>query len=98
VKSCPGCAKGKRRTIAGHGTAQHQGKMPMKPPYERVVFDMTGPLPESRDGMKYILISADAHSSETELDALKTRNSEDVANIMLKRVVLAEGCPKRQCA
>ncbi len=30
VKSCPACAKGKRRTIAGHGTAQHQGLMPMK--------------------------------------------------------------------
>jgi hypothetical protein len=95
VKSCPACAKGKRRTIAGHGTAQHQGLMPMKfPPYERVVFDMIGPLPESREGMKYILVSVDAHSSETKLDALKTRNSEDVANIMLKRVVLAEGCPK----
>jgi hypothetical protein len=95
VKSCPGCAKGKRRTIAGHGTAQHHGLMPMKfPPFERVVFDLIGPLPESRDGMKYILISVDAHSSETKLDALKTRNSEDIANIMLKRVVLAEGCPK----
>ncbi len=95
VKSCPGCAKGKRRTIAGHGTAQHQGLMPMKfRPFERVVFDLIGPLPESRDGMKHILISVDAHSSETKLDALKTRNSEDIANIMLKRVVLAEGCPK----
>jgi hypothetical protein len=95
VKSCPGCAKGKRRTIAGHGTAKHQGLMPMKfPPFERVVFDLIGPLPESRDGMKYILVSVDAHSSETKLDALKTRNSEDIANIMLKRIVLAEGCPK----
>jgi hypothetical protein len=95
VKSCPGCAKGKRRTIAGHGTAQNQGLMPMKfPPFERVVFDLIGPLPESREGMKYILVSVDAHSSETKLDALKTRNSEDIANIMLRRVVLAEGCPK----
>ncbi len=32
IKSCPGCAKGKRRTIAGHGTAQHQGLVPMKFP------------------------------------------------------------------
>ncbi len=58
------------------------------------MFDLIGPLPESRDGMKYIFISIDAHSSETKLDALKTRNSEDIANIMLKRAVLAEGCPK----
>jgi hypothetical protein len=95
IASCPGCAKGKRRTIAGHGTAQHQGLMPMKfPPFERVVIDMIGPLPESRDGMKYILVSVDAHSSETKLDALKTRTSEDIANILLRRVVLTEGCPK----
>jgi hypothetical protein len=37
--------------IAGHGTAQHQGLMPMKfPPFDQVVFDLIGPLPESRDG------------------------------------------------
>ncbi len=95
VKSCPACAKGKRRTIAGHGTAKHMGLMPMKfPPYERAVIDLIGPLPESRDGMKHILISVDAHSSETKLDALKSKNSEDIANILLRRVVLAEGCPK----
>ncbi len=95
VKSCPACAKGKRRTIAGHGTAKHMGLMPMKfPPYERTVIDLIGPLPESRDGMKHILISVDAHSSETRLDALKSKNSEDIANILLRRVVLSDGCPK----
>jgi hypothetical protein len=82
ISSCPACAKGKRRTIAGHGTAQHMGLVPMKyPPFERVVIDLIGPLPESREGMKYILISVDAHSSETKLATLKSRNSE-------------EGCPK----
>ncbi len=43
--------------------------------------------------MKSVLIPVDAYSSENKLDALKTRNLEDIAN-MLKRVVLAEGCPK----
>jgi hypothetical protein len=95
IASCPSCAKGKRRTIAGHGTAQHMGLVPMKfPPFERVVIDTIGPLWESRDGMKYILVSVDAHSSETKLEALRSRNSEDIANILLKRVVLTEGCPK----
>jgi hypothetical protein len=95
VKSCPSCAKGKRRTIAGHGTAKHQGLMPMKfAPFERVVIDLIGPLPESRDGMKHILVAVDAYSSETKLEALKTRNSEDIANLLLKRVVLSDGCPK----
>ncbi len=98
VASCPGCAKGKRRTIAGHDTAKHQGLMPMKfAPFERVamVIDLIGPLPESRDGMKYIQVVVDAFSSETKLDPLKTRNSEDIANILLRRVVLSEGCPKQ---
>jgi hypothetical protein len=95
VKSCPSCAKGKRRTIAGHGTAKHQGLMPMKfAPFERVVIDLIGPLPESRDGMKHILVVVDAYSSETKLEALKTRNSEDIANLLLRRVVLSDGCPK----
>ena len=95
IKSCPSCAKGKRRTIAGHGTAQHMGLVPTKyPPFERVVIDLIGPLPESREGMKYILISVDAHSSETKLAALKSRNSEDIANLLLERIVLKEGCPK----
>ncbi len=94
IKSCPACAKGKRRTIAGHGTARHQGLMPMKfKPYERVVMDLIGPLPESRDGMKHILVIVDAYSSETRLEPIKSRNSEDIANILLKRVVLSDGCP-----
>ncbi len=94
IKSCPLCAKGKRRTIAGHGTAQHMGLVPTKyPPFERVV-DLIGPLPESREGMKYILVSVDAHSSETKLAALKSRNSEDIANLLLEHIVLKEGCPK----
>jgi hypothetical protein len=95
IKSCPSCAKGKRRTIAGHGTAQHMGLVPTKyPPFERVVVDLIGPLPESREGMKYILVSVDAHSSETKLAALKSRNSEDIANLLLEHIVLKEGCPK----
>jgi hypothetical protein len=94
VKSCP-CQKGKRRTIAGHGTARHMGLVPMKfRPFERVVIDIIGPLPESRDGMRYILISVDAFSSETKLNALRTRNSEDIANILLQRIILDAGCPK----
>jgi hypothetical protein len=40
--------------------------------------------------MKHIFLAVDA-----KLAALKTRNSEDIANVMLKRVVLAEGCPNR---
>ena len=57
IKSCVACGKGKRRTIAGHGTARHMGLVPTKyPPFDRVVVDLIGPLPESRDGMKYILV------------------------------------------
>jgi hypothetical protein len=95
VGSCPACAKGKRRTIAGHGTAQHMGLVPTKyPPFDRVVIDTIGPLITSRDGMEHVLVMVDAHSGETMLEALKTRNSTDIANLMLKRVVLREGCPR----
>lgn len=95
IASCPSCAKGKRRTIAGHGTAKHVGLVPTKyPPYDRVVIDLIGPLIESRDGMRHILIIVDAFSSETVLEPLKSKNSEDIANILLRRVVLREGCPR----
>jgi hypothetical protein len=51
VKSCPACAKGKRRTIAGHGTARHMGLMPMKyPPFDRVVIDLIGRCPSRAMG------------------------------------------------
>ncbi len=95
IESCPSCAKGKRRTIAGHGTAKHMGLVPTKyPPFDRVVIDLVGPLPASRDGMLYILVAVDAHSSETVLEPLKSKNSADIANLLLKRIVLREGCPR----
>ena len=94
VKSCH-CQQGKRRTIAGHGTAKHMGLVPTKyRPWERVVVDLIGPLPESHDGMNHVLVVVDAFSSETKLEPLRTRNSEDIANLLLKRVVLGESCPK----
>ena len=93
VATCPGCAKGKRRTIAGHGTAQHMGLVPTKyPPYERVVIDMIGPLPKSRDGMKYILVCVDAHSSETKLDPLKSKNSRLRLHLLQRRAFCASAC------
>ena len=94
VASCKPCGAGKRRTIAGHGTAQHQGLVPMHfPPYRRAAIDLIGPIIESREGHEYILVIKDVHSNETKLEALKSRNSEDIANLLLKRVVLSEGCP-----
>ncbi len=95
IKSCPMCAKGKRRTIAGHGTAKHMGLVPTKYPlFDRVVIDLIGPLLMSRSGMVHVLVIVDAYSSETLLVPLKTKNSEDIANILLTHVVLKEGCPR----
>jgi hypothetical protein len=67
VKSCH-CQMGKRRTVAGHGTAKHMGLVPTKyRPFERVVVDLIGPLPESRDRKRHVLVIVDAFSSETSL-------------------------------
>ena len=94
IRSCPACAKGKRRTIAGHGTAQYAGLVPTKyPPFARTVVDLIGPLLRSRLGMRHILVMVDAFSSETKLEALPSKSSDGIADKMLRRVVLSEGCP-----
>jgi hypothetical protein len=71
------------------------GLVPTKyPPFDRVVVDTIGPLTTSRNGLEYILVVVDAHSGETVLEPLKSRNSTDIANLLLKRIVLREGCPR----
>src|SRR5271156_1960227 len=53
-------------------------------PWERVVFDIIGPLPRSKKGNEYILVIVDIHSHFPEAFPLKKIDSKSVANELVK--------------
>ena len=89
-KSCDVCAtrKGPHKTIRAP-MAQHNVGAPM----ERVAVDVLGPLPESDQGNKYLLIIADYFTKWTEAFSIHDQEAITVAEILVKEVVSRYGVP-----
>lgn len=54
------------------------------PPFQRVAMDMIGPLPEIRDGYKYILTVVDYGTGYPESFPLRTTTSSDVVEALVE--------------
>ena len=52
--------------------------------WERIIFDIVGPLERSKKGNQYILVVIDVHSHYPEAFPLKTIDSKNVANELMK--------------
>ena len=70
--------------------AQHNVGAPMK----RVAMDVLGPLPESEQGNKYLLIVADYLTKWTEAFPISDQGATTVAEILVKEVVSRYGVPQ----
>lgn len=96
IQSCDTCNKVKQRSIVGHGSNKWGDLKPIKRrPFEKVVVDLIGPLETSAEGFKYVLTVVDPYTGETKLVPLRTKASEEIAEALLKEVVLKEGVPDR---
>ena len=89
-KSCDACAarKGPPKAIRAP-MAQHNVGAPM----ERIAVDVLGPLPESEQGNKYLLIMADYFTKWTEAFPMQNQEANRVAEIVVKEVVSRYGVP-----
>ena len=62
-------------------------------PMARMAMDFIGPLRETRDGMKYILVIMDYFSKWAEAVAVKSTNAKTVARALLDSVFSRYGFP-----
>ena len=62
-------------------------------PFERVAMDIPGPLPESQDGSKYLLVLQDYFTKWPEAVALSKIDSETIQNWIKNEIVPRYGVP-----
>ena len=88
VASCALCQKTK--------TSQHQKRAPLKPlevvePFGRVHMDFVGPLPQTTEGYRHILIVVDSTTLYVEAFPTKSTTAEEVAEILYKEIIARYG-------
>ena len=92
IRNCITCAKRKTRGLT---------KAPLKslPVYdviwETLAMDIVGPLSDTKEGFKYILVISDYATRFVITRPMKNQKASSVANIFVKDVLLEYGCPQR---
>ena len=56
--------------------------------------DLLGPFPETKFGMKYIMVVVDYFTKWVETKALESAKALDVANAFVQTVILRHGAPE----
>jgi len=88
VRACEICQKTK--------TSKHQKRAPLKPlevvpAFGRVHLDFVGPLPETPDKYKHILVVIDSSTLWPEAFPTKTTSAEEIAQILYKEIICRYG-------
>ncbi|GFT00892.1 hypothetical protein TNCV_4053471 [Trichonephila clavipes] len=92
VKNCPDCIKYKASNQKPSGLLQTP--VPAQR-FETLAIDPFGPLPESKDGKRWILIIEDCTIKWVELFALPNAAAEECAITLIEEVLLRFGIPRR---
>ena len=71
------------------------GQVLVSAPLERIAVDIMGPLPETTDGFKYILVLGDYFTKWTEAYALKDHTAYTVAEHLIQRFFCRFGLPRQ---
>ncbi|GFU47908.1 transposon Tf2-8 polyprotein [Trichonephila clavipes] len=92
VKNCPDCIKYKASNQKPSGLLQTP--VPAQR-FETLAIDLFGPLPESKDGKRWILIIEDCTTKWVELFALLNATAKECAITLIEEVLLRYGIPRR---
>lgn len=64
-------------------------------PMERLAIDVTGPLPRSNKGNKYIVVISDYFTKWTQAFAIKDQEASTIAKILVENVISLFGVPRQ---
>ena len=90
VKECPQCQQRNPRQSHQHAPL---GTITASYPFEKVSWDLMGPLPTTSAGNKYILVITDIFSKWTEAFPVSSTDSATLATILVNEVVCRHGVP-----
>ena len=89
-KQCIYCAE--RKSIPN--PQNQQLSITANSPFEKVMLDLSGPLPRSKDGYRYILAVVDVFSRYSTLVPLKSTETEVILDAFLLHWLSLFGCPQ----
>ncbi|GFW22558.1 uncharacterized protein TNCV_3364701 [Trichonephila clavipes] len=92
VKNCPGCMKYKASNQKPSGVLQTP--VPAQR-FETLAIDLFVPLPESKDGKRWIFITEDCTTKWVELFTLPNATVKECAITLIEEVLLRYGIPRR---
>ncbi len=90
VKSCEPCQQAKRYV---HYRKAKLQPLPVGDVFSRVHLDVLGPMPQTKDGYKYILLLVDAFSGWCEAVPMKTLEAKETAYKIYQEFICRFGCP-----
>ena len=71
------------------------GNVPISGPLDRIAADLMGPLPETPEGYKYIMVVEDYFTKWTEAYPLKSKTTHAVAENLMVNFISRFGVPKQ---
>lgn len=90
VRSCEVCNKNKKPNVrAKSQLGQYHSGVPL----ERIHMDILGPLPETKNGNKYILMIIDQFTKWIECFPLPNQKTERIAKSFVDNIICRLGCP-----
>ncbi|GFW47434.1 hypothetical protein TNCV_4537241 [Trichonephila clavipes] len=92
VKNCPDCIKYRASDQKRSGLLQTPVRAQR---FETLAIDLFGPLPESKDGKRWILIIEDCTTKWVKLFALPNATAKECAITLIEEVLLRYGIPRR---
>ena len=90
VMQCDTCGQLKPPT---HPPGKVIGAMPVGGPLDRLATDVLGPLPETKQGNRYILVVTDHFTKWVEIFAIPDQTAATCADRILNDVIARFGCP-----
>ena len=90
IISCRTCQEIKKR----HVSKPPLTNMPVVDTFQRWHMDILGPLPESKEGYKYILLVVDSFSRWSEAFCLRTMEACEVATKFYEEIICRYGAPR----
>lgn len=93
VQSCPDCQT--RNTPNQKPAGELQPLEPTLHPFQQIGMDFVGPLTESQDGNKYIVVMVDYYSKWVEAVATPEATAACAAKAFMDSMVLRHGAPER---
>ena len=90
VRSCNECQRAKKSTQPNRAPLVN---MPVTEPFSRLHMDILGPVTQTSEGYKYILLVVDSFSKWPEAFPLKTQDSKEIAKVLFSGIFCRYGAP-----